>query len=114
MVDGTGGLDQLLGPGYRLMVFDPHAEPRSVRGDGGGAVEVAVVGCPPKRAAQIGQFGDEPVVGLPLSGAVPQGQDVGFAPGEIVGMRGANSRHWACRVDSGRAAVGDVRRRRLV
>ena len=80
MVDGAGGLDELLGPGYRLIIVDQHAEERRVRGDGGGGVQVALVGGPPKRGAQIGQLDSEPVVGLPLAGAVPQGQDVGFRP----------------------------------
>ena len=88
VVDGAGGLDELFGPGDRLIIFDPEAEEPRVGGDGGGDVEVAVVGGPPKRGAQIGQLDGEPVVGLPLAGAVPQGQDVGFAPGEVAGMRG--------------------------
>ena len=54
------------------------------------SVEVAVVGGPPERGAQVGQFGGEPVVSLPLPGAVPQGHDVGFAPGEVAGMGGAD------------------------
>ena len=83
MVDGAGGLDQLFGPGYRLVVLDQKAEQPRVGGDGGGDIEVALVGGPPKRGAQIGQLGGEPVVGLPLPGAVPQRQDVGFTPGEV-------------------------------
>ena len=98
MVDGAGGLDELFGPRDRLVIFDHKAEERRVGGDGGGDVEIAVVGGPPERGAQIGQFGGEPVVGLPLSGAVPQGQDVGFAPGEVAGMRGP---------DLGGLAAGD-------
>ena len=50
-----------------------------------------MVGGPPKRGAQIGQLDGEPVVGLALSGAVPQGQDVGFASGEV-------PRAWAARI----------------
>ena len=88
MVDGAGGFDELFGPGDRLVIFDQKAEERRIGGDGGGDVEVAVVGGPPKRGAQIGQLGGEPVVRLALSGAVPQGQDVGFAPGEVAGMGG--------------------------
>ena len=88
MVDGAGGFDQLFGPGYRLIIVDQNAEERRVGGDGGGDVEVVVVGGPPERGAQIGQLGGEPGVGLALSGAVPQGQDVGFAPGEVAGMGG--------------------------
>ena len=61
MVDGAGGLDQLFGPGYRLVIFDQRAEEPRVGGDGGGHVEVAVVGGPPERGAQIGQLGGEPV-----------------------------------------------------
>ena len=90
MVDGAGGLDELFGPGYRLVVLDQKTEEPRVGGDGGGGVEVAVVGGPPKGGAQVGQFGGEPVVGLALSGAVPQRQDVGFTPGEVAGMRGAD------------------------
>ena len=88
VVDGAGGFDEFFGPGDRLIVFDPEAEEPRVGGDGGGGVEVAVVGGPPERGAQVGQLDGEPVVGLPLSGAVPQGQDVGFTPGEVAGMRG--------------------------
>ena len=47
-----------------------------------------MVGGPPERGAQVGQLGAEPVVGLSLTGAVPQGHDVGFAPGEVAGMGG--------------------------
>ena len=57
-----------------------------------------MVGGPPERGAQVGQFGGEPRVRLPLSGAVPQGQDVGFAPGEVAGMGGP---------DLGRRPAGD-------
>ena len=84
----AGGLDQLFGPGDRFVSFDETAEQPRVRGDGGGDVEVTVVGGPPERGAQIGQLGGEPVVRLPLAGAVPQRHDVGFAPGEVAGMRG--------------------------
>ena len=65
------------------MVVDQKAEERGVRRDGGGIVEIVVIGGPAKRGAQIGQFGPEPFVGIPLPGAVPQGQDVGFTPGEV-------------------------------
>ena len=41
MVDGAGGFDELFGPGYRLVIFDPNAEEPRVGGDGGGIVEVA-------------------------------------------------------------------------
>ena len=88
MVDGQGGFDELFGPGYRLIDFDPKAKERRVRGDCGGDVEVASVGGPPERGAQIGQLDGEPVVGLTLAGAVPQRHDVGFTPGEVAGMRG--------------------------
>ena len=57
-----------------------------------------MVGGPPERGAQIGQFGGEPVVGLPLPGAVPQRHDVGFTPGEVASMGGA---------DLGGLAAGD-------
>jgi len=30
MVDGAGGLDELLAPGYRLTIFDQNAEGRRV------------------------------------------------------------------------------------
>ena len=71
MVDGAGGLDQLFGPGYGFVIFDPIAEERRVYRDGGGDVEVALVGGPPERRAQIGQLDAEPGVGLTLAGAVP-------------------------------------------
>src|SRR5262245_24375817 len=41
MVEGAGGLDELLAPGYRLIIFDQNAEEHRVGGDGGGGgVEV--------------------------------------------------------------------------
>jgi hypothetical protein len=86
MVGGAGGLDELFGPGYGFVVFDRRAEERRVGGDDGGHVDVAVVGGPAERSAQIGQFGGEPRVRLTLPEAVPQGHDVGFASGEIAGM----------------------------
>jgi hypothetical protein len=88
VVDGAGGLDQLFGPGDRLPIVDQIAEERRVGRDGGGGVEVALVGGPPKRGAQVGQLDAEPVVGSPLARAVPQRQDIGFPPGEVAGMRG--------------------------
>ena len=39
--------------------------------DGGRDVEVAVVGGPTKRGAQVGEFGGEPLIGLSLARAVP-------------------------------------------
>ena len=56
----------------------------------GGHVEVALVGGPAERGAQVGELGGEPVVGLALAGAVPQGHDVGFTTGEVPGMGGPN------------------------
>jgi hypothetical protein len=91
MVDRAGGLDELLGPGYRLVIVDPKAEERRVGGEGGGDIQVAPVGGPPKRGAQIGQLHAEPPVGLPLPGAVPQSEDVGFAPGQVAGAPLATS-----------------------
>ena len=68
MVDGAGGLDQFFGPGDRLVILDLKTEGPGVGGDGGGHVEVAMVGGPPKRGARIGQLDGEPGVGLALSG----------------------------------------------
>jgi len=48
MVDGAGGLNGS-SASYRLIILDQIAEQRRVGGDGGGDVEVAVVGGPPKR-----------------------------------------------------------------
>ena len=62
MVNSAGWLDQLFGPGDRLVVFDQEAKERRVGGDGRGGVEVTEVGNPPKRRAQIGQFGGKPFV----------------------------------------------------
>ena len=88
MVDGAGGLDQLFSPGDRLIIFDHKAEQPRIGGEGGGDIKIAVVGGPAKRGAQIGQLDSEPVVGLPLAGAVPQGHDVGFASGEVARVGG--------------------------
>ena len=52
-------------------------------------VEILMVGGPSKGSAEIRQLEREPVIGLPLSTAVPQGEHVGFLPREIVGVRGA-------------------------
>ena len=90
MVDGAGGFDEFFGPGDRLTILDQTAEQRRIGGDGGGGVEVAPVGGPSKRGAQVGQLGHEPVVCLTLAGAVPQGQDVGFAAGEVPRVGGPN------------------------
>jgi hypothetical protein len=54
MVDGVSGLDQLFRPGGGARSFDPEAEQRRVGGDDRSIVEVAMVGDPPKRGAQIG------------------------------------------------------------
>jgi hypothetical protein len=90
MVDSTRGFDELFGPGDRLIIFDKNANDRPQGGDGGGGVEVVVVGGPPKRCPQIGQLHGSPRVRLPLARAVPQRQDVGFAPGEVLGVGGPN------------------------
>ena len=45
-----------------------------------------------RNAVAVGQLHSEPVICLALSGAVPQGQDVGFAPGEVAGMCGPDPR----------------------
>ena len=96
VVDGAGGLDQLFSPGDRLKGLDPpHAEQPRIGGEGGGDIQIAVVCGPSKRGAQIGQLYREPVVGIPLVGAVPQGQDVGFASGEVAGVGGPNLRCFA-------------------
>src|SRR4051812_2258881 len=92
MVGSPGGLDQLFGPGEGLVVFDAEAQECRVGRDGGGSVEVAAVGGPPKRDAQIGPLGGEPVVSLPLSGAIPQRHDVGLALCEVAGGGGAGPR----------------------
>ena len=51
-----------------------------------------MVGGPAKSGAQIGELNSEPAVGLKLAGAVPQGQDVGFAPGEVPRVGGPRFR----------------------
>jgi hypothetical protein len=64
---------QLLGPRDGFVLFQVTTEERRVDGDGGGAVEITMVGGPPERSAQVGQLGGEPIVSLTLAGAVPQG-----------------------------------------
>jgi len=86
---GAGSFDQLFGPSDGLVVFYAEAEECRVGGDGGGIIEVGVVGGPPKRVAQIGQVGGEPLVRLTLAGAIPQRQNVGFLCSEVTGMRAA-------------------------
>ena len=90
MVDGAGGLDQLFGPGYGFVVLEKRAEKRCIRRDGGGRVQVAMIGSPPKCRAQIGQLDREPVVRLALARAVPQVHDVGFPSGEVARVGGPN------------------------
>src|SRR4029077_2708269 len=87
----------------RLKIFDPNAKDRPQGGDDGGGVEVVVVGGPPEGCAQSGQLGCEPGVRLTLSGAVPQGEDVSFAPGEMAGMRGPSR---GCRSMRGGVVLG--------
>jgi hypothetical protein len=71
MVDGSGSLDEFFGPRDGFEFLDRVAEERRVAGEGGGDVEVALVGGPPERGAQVGQLGGELGVGLALPGAVP-------------------------------------------
>ena len=97
MVDGACRLDELFGPRDWFVILSQKAEPCRVRGDRGGDIQIAVVGCPAECGAQIGQFDSEPVVGLTLAGAVPQGQDVGFPSGEVAASARPASRsprHW--------------------
>ena len=91
MVDGAGGLDELFRPGYGFVVFDPQAEPRRVRRDGGGDIEVALSAAQRNAARRLPSSVVNQFVGFALTGAVPQGQDVGFALGEVAGMRGPAS-----------------------
>src|ERR1700744_2585017 len=98
MIGGTRGLNELLGPRYRLVIMPPKAKPCRPCRDGGGDVEVTVVGGPPKRGPQVGQLNAEPVVGLPLVGTVPPRQDAGFASGKVPRVGGP---------DLGRLAAGD-------
>src|SRR5258707_1384539 len=86
MVEGAGGLEELFSPSYRLVVFDECAKKRRVRRDSGGYVQITLVGAPPKRGTQIGKLDVEPLVGAALAGAVPEGHDLCFAPGEMAGM----------------------------
>src|SRR5690349_19325836 len=88
MVDGACGLNQLLHPRDGFYVLHERAEQRRVYGDGGGRVEVAVLGGPPERGAQVRQLIGEPDVGIALTRAVPQREDVCFAPGKVAGVRG--------------------------
>ena len=90
MVDRAGGFDQLFRPGDRLMLVDQIAEQRRVGGDGGGDIQIAVVGGPPEGGSQVGQLDGEPPVGVSLSGAVPKGHDVGFPSGEVPRVGGPN------------------------
>ena len=51
VVDGAGGLDQLFSPGDRLKGLDHTAEQPHIAGDGGGDIQIAVVGGPAERGA---------------------------------------------------------------
>ena len=83
MVDGAGGLDELLGPGYRLIILDQIAEEPRVGGDGGGASRSPWSAAQRNAVRRLASSVAEPFVGLALAGAVPQGHDVGFASGEV-------------------------------
>ena len=83
-----GWLDDLLDPRHRLVQFNPNTEEGCAPCNGDRYVEVILVGSPPESGAQIRQLGGEPVVRLTLLWAVPPGQDVGFAPGEVASMSG--------------------------
>ena len=61
MVYGPGGLNELFGPRYRLEILDTRAEVRRVCRDGGGHVEIALVGGPPKGGTQVGELNGEPI-----------------------------------------------------
>ena len=55
MVGDAGGFDQLFSPGYRLKGLDPNAEKPRKAGEGGGDIQIAVVGSPAECGAQVGQ-----------------------------------------------------------
>jgi hypothetical protein len=71
VVDFFRRTNELFGPAEWFMLFDAHTDKRRVDGDGCGAVEIAVVGGPPERGAQVRQFETEPGVGLALAWTVP-------------------------------------------
>jgi hypothetical protein len=84
--DGFRGFDEFLGPcdGFVLLNQTSH---KCVYGDGRRSVEVAMVGGPSKRGAQVGQFGGEPHIGLALPRAVPEGEHIGLHVGEVPRVR---------------------------
>ena len=53
MVDCACGSEQLLSPRDRLVLLDAPAEECCVNGDVDGEVEIAAIGCPPERRAQV-------------------------------------------------------------
>src|SRR5262245_43606311 len=105
MVHGAGRLNELLCPSYRLEISDKCAEERRIRHYGGGHVEVALVGGPPERGAQISELDGEPDVGVALAGTVPKEQDVCFPSGEVTGMR---SPDFGRRATSGELLLGEL------
>ena len=88
MFDGFRGFDELLGPCDGFVLLNQSSE-ECVQGDGRGGVEVVVVGGPPERGAQVGEFGGEPHVSLALPRTVPQREHIGFQVGEVSRMRTA-------------------------
>src|SRR5271165_3760419 len=88
MLDGLRGFEQLFSPPDRLVLVDPKSNERGVDGDGGGGVQITVVGGPAERGTQVGQLDVEPGVGLALSRAVPQGEYFGFPAREVTGVGG--------------------------
>jgi hypothetical protein len=86
MVDGGGRLDEFFGLGEWFEILDREAEESRVHCDGRSGIEVVVVGGAPKRGSQIGELEGEPVVGLPLAGAIPQGEDGSATPPEVEGV----------------------------
>ena len=83
------GFDEFFGPCDCFVLFDSCSEECRADGDRRSGVEVVVLGGPPECDTQVCKFGGEPVVGVTLTRAVPQLQYIGFAPGEVVGVRGA-------------------------
>src|ERR1700676_5492246 len=99
------GFDELLRPCRRLVILGPQTEESREGGDGGGNVEVATVSGPTEGVAKFGQFAREPAVGLALLGAVPQGEDVVFAAGEIAGVRITD---FVCRAGGDELLLGEL------
>jgi hypothetical protein len=106
MVNCLRGLDELFCPRCRLIHFGNGPDETRVARDVACSVDIAPVGGPAKRGAQIRQLAGEPVIELTLPRTVPDREELGLAVGEVSRMGGAGlgRRPAACKLLIGELA----------